>query len=339
MGAAKPPLLWLRFDNEASQCPGCASTKIVLLDAFKIPRDPRGRRVAFLTGCRECGLLFANPLPTQTELERHYAHGGAWAVTRKVSAAKPPARPAEYRDPRDVLLEALEPFIPIKSPPAGARVLDFGCGEGKFLDRLLRFGWRTYGIEPSTDAPFTRHQRLERPPQDASFDFAILHHVLEHVTEPLDILRAIAGALRQNAMLFIGVPRLDTLPQHGDFKYCIDGRHHLLCLSEACLRDLLARAGFSVTARLDASSLDDQITGGKPLRLRIVAQKTGRDVARPLAPLDQAVRTLSSYSRRQEGLMAALHPVIPTRMRAALLDRAIERRARERRAAKTAAVS
>jgi len=328
---ANPPLLWLRFENEASACPGCASSRITLLDVFKIPRDPGGRRLAFLTGCHDCGLLFVNPLPPPEQLQRQYSAGGEWATTRKARAMKPPTNTAS-RDPRDVLLEALVPYVPVHDPPPRARVLDFGCGEGKFLDRLQDAGWETYGIEPSTSVPFLRHRRLERPPQDGTFDFVILHHVLEHVTDPLDILRQLAGALREGGVLFVGVPRLDTLPEHGDFKYCIDGRHHLLCLSYTCLCGLLARAGLAATARLGGPELD-ALTKGKPLRLRVVATRTVTAPSLPAAPLAPAVEALTRYARAGRGVPARLRSTLPVRVRGALLDRAVERRARERRRA------
>jgi SAM-dependent methyltransferase len=322
--------LWLRFEREARACPACGSDRIVLLDAFKIPRDRRGRRVAFLTGCHGCGLLFANPLPSPADLERQYAEGGAWATTRKVRASKPPVRRPDARDPRDVLLEALTPYVPITSPPAGSKVIDFGCGDGKFLDRLQSYGWETYGIEPSTSVAFERHRRLDEPPGDGTFDLAILHHVLEHITNPLDVLSRLASALRPGGVLFIGVPRLDTLPEHHDFKYCLDGRHHVECLSAACLEALLARAGFRITARLVDRALDEEITQGKALRLRIVASRTMEPVPAPDAPLTTAIAALRAFRKSQRtGLR--LDGALPVRMRAAFLDRTIERRARARR--------
>jgi SAM-dependent methyltransferase len=327
--SVKPPLLWLRYDNEARACPACSSSRITLLDVFKIPRDRRGRRLAFVTGCHECGVIFVNPLPSPEELHERYAPEGAWAETRKVRAAKPPAFPVA-RDPRDVLLDALEPHVRVHTPPAGARVIDFGCGEGKFLDRLQAAGWQTFGIEPSTSVAFQRHGRLDQPPQDASFDFAILHHVLEHVTNPLDILRQLAGAVREGGILLVGVPALDTLPQHGDFKYCIDGRNHLLAYSRRCLTGLLARAGFVTVARLEGAQLD-ALTKGTPLRLRLVARRTPAPIAHEPAPLAPAIEALSRFASDRRGLAARVRATLPVRMQGAMLDRAVEKRARERR--------
>jgi 2-polyprenyl-3-methyl-5-hydroxy-6-metoxy-1,4-benzoquinol methylase len=280
-------------------------------------------------------LLFANPLPTPEHLRQHYATDGAYAAARKARAEKTKANaPTSTVEPRDVLLKALVPYVPIGSPPRGAKVLDFGCGDGKFLDRLQNYGWQTYGIEPSTSVAFSRHHRLEVPPQDGSFDLAILHHVLEHVTTPLEILRQLAGALREGGVLFVGVPRIDTLSQHGDFKYCLDGRHHLLGLSDTCLRGLLARSGFTLVARLDAPQLDDVLTAGKSSRLRLVATRTAQVPPLPDTPLRPAADAVAEYARARDGLAARLRGIVPIRMRGALLDRAIERQAQQRRRAR-----
>jgi SAM-dependent methyltransferase len=327
--SAKPPLLWLHYENETRTCPVCRSASITLLDVFKVPRDRRGRRLAFLTGCHDCGVLFVNPLPSQEELQEQYAPDGAWARTRKVRAVLPSARQAA-RDSREVLLDALRPYVPVHDPPPGAKVVDFGCGEGKFLDRLQDAGWETWGLEPSTPVPFQRHGRLEALPQDGRFDFAILHHVLEHVTDPLTILGELAGAVREGGILFVGVPALDTLPLHGDFKYCVDGRHHLLSYSHRCLSGLLARAGFATAARLEGPDLD-ALTKGKPLRLRVVARRTSAPPGPVDAPLGSALDALTRYVRGQRDFAARVRARLPVRMQGAMMDRAVERRARARR--------
>jgi SAM-dependent methyltransferase len=203
-------------------------------------------------------------------------------------------------------------------------VLDFGCGDGKFLNRLQDRGWETSGIEPSTTVAFLRHRRLTSPPQDGSFELVVLNHVLEHVINPLGLLRQLAGSLREGGVLFVSVPRLDTLPQHGDLKYCLNHRH-VVCFSETCLRGLLARAGFATTARLDAKELDEAFTEGKPLRLRLVATRTARPSRPPNAPLAPAVKALALHARTDRGIAAGIRRLLPVRLRAALMDRKMKR--------------
>lgn len=337
MPSAEPARLWLRFDEEAAACPACGSSRIALLDALSIPRDPKGRRIVFLTGCHECGLLFANPLPTPEHLEQFYGTEGRWAERREARTrrleeahARRAAQPAVTKEPRrrrrsDVLFDALEPHVPLHAPPPGARVLDFGCGDGKLLNRLQAWGWETFGIEPSADVAFLRHTRLEAPPQDAAFDFVVLHHVLEHVTDPLALLRRLAGTAREGGVLFISVPRIDTLAEHGDINYCINGRGHPICLSHACLRTLLARAGFATVAVLDQPELDGALTEGKPLRLRLVARRTDAPQPAVAAPLTPALEALAAYARTRDGIATRMRRALPVRVRGALMDRARER--------------
>jgi len=328
---------WLRFPTEAPACPACTSPRITLIDVLPIRRDIEGRRVSFLTGCHDCGLLFTNPIPTEAQLERYYADEGPYRA-HKVEAGearrlKGKARARNTERPpraRDLILNALVPYVPVYEPTPGAKALDFGCGDGKILDRLQDRGWETYGIEPSTSVAFARHRRLTAPPHDGGFDFIVLRHVLEHVTDPLGVLRQLGGALREGGMLFVSLPRLDTLPRHGQLKYCIDGRKHLICFSETCLTGLLARAGLAVTARLDARDLDDALTDGQPLRLRLVATRTAAAPSLPVAPLAPALKALRQYDWASAGLTGRIRKVLPVRLRAALMDRAREGSRRSR---------
>jgi SAM-dependent methyltransferase len=299
-----------------------------MLDVFSIPRTPERRRLAFISGCEECGVLFVNPLPTARELERYYSEQGTWAARQsdRVKTSEPAnAGPHEKLKgvtpgPRrpDLLMSALEPYAPQLASPG--RVLDFGCGDGKFLNRLKARGWETYGIEPSTDAAFRKHRRLTEIPQDRSFDFVVLNHVLEHLLDPLDMLRRLAGAVRDGGILFVSTPRLDTLPQHRDLKYCLSGHRHVVSFSETCLRGLLARAGFTTIARVDAGELDHAFTAGQPLRLRLVAVRTDEPPALPKRPLSAALRALAGHAAAEHGFAGRLMRYVPVRCRAALIE-------------------
>ncbi|NOT24844.1 MAG: class I SAM-dependent methyltransferase [Acidobacteria bacterium] len=337
---------WLTLERESSSCPACESPGIILLDVLPIPKSPDGNRVVFVTGCRACGLLFTNPLPRHEELVQYYQPDGRWASVRAerirrleaIEARRQRSRRARQKSrlrPRSrALFDALAAHLSVYDPPPGAKLLDFGCGDGKFLNKFQDLGWDTYGVEPSTDAAFVRHHRLHVAPQDGSFDFVFLNHVLEHVGAPLAVLEQLAATLRIGGVLFVSVPRVDTLPVHGDLDYCISGRKHVMCFSETCLRGLLARAGFTTAARLDTHELDAIFTDGKPLRLRLVAVRTSSPDPLPVAPLAPALEALSQYVRISESVGARVRRLLPVRMRGGLLERAAERRVLERRQAR-----
>ena len=323
--------LWLSFGDEAKACPACGSGDLALLDVLRVRADMTGRKLAFLTGCEGCGLLFTNPPPDPDRAARFYEEDGAWGAahaSRASQLATAHERWAASNQPmkksrapkRTVLFDAMAPYVPVHAPPPGARAVDFGCGEGKLLNSLQDAGWETYGIEPSTDVAFLRHRRLESLPQDGSFDLAILHHVLEHVPDPLDILRQLGSALREGGILFVSVPRIDTVAQHGDLRYCINGRNHVVCFTEACLGNLLARAGFEVAASLTTPEIDRALTRGTPLRLRLLARRTSSPPAPSRAPLGAARRALRAYARTRVPLRARALAAFPPRLRAGWLQ-------------------
>jgi 2-polyprenyl-3-methyl-5-hydroxy-6-metoxy-1,4-benzoquinol methylase len=321
-----------RLASEARECPACGSSALVLLEPLRLYRYVDRTRIGFMAGCRGCGLLFVSPLPDSETLRTFYSPEGTWgrrhaAVRRDVLERQ--ARRAldgirkidPPRRPRDFLIEAMARYLPIFDPPPDAAVLDFGCGDGKLLNVLAESRWKTFGIEPSTDVAFLRHTQIERIPDQPAFDLVVLHHVLEHVRRPLDLLQQLSAAMRSGAGMFISVPRLDTLPEHQDFRYCLNGRTHFVCFSEACLRELLARAGLELVATLSDPILDEQVTEGLPMRLRVVARKTNLPVPRVSRPLDGAVHALRQYRMQHPFGDRWYERLLPVRIQAFLLDR------------------
>ena len=338
--------MWLRAPNETTACPACASADIQAVDVISIPRHSTGRGVAFVTGCRDCGLLFTNPLPSPEDLKRFYAPGGTWASAhtaqaaslqleyeRRVGKQKPPKKKRPYTS-RGLLLDALARHVPVYAPPPGAKVLDVGCGDGQFLDRFQDNGWKTYGIEPSTTVAFLRHVALEAPPQDQSFDLVLLRHVLEHVASPLQLLRQITGAVRPRGALFISVPRLDTLAEHRDLRYCLNSQTHIVGFSQTCLEGLLARAGFELTVCISRPELDDALTERKPLWLHVLAIRAVSPAVRPTDPLRPALEALRRYYKREGVWRLYARRLVPIRVRAAWMERVREQEARRRRSAR-----
>jgi len=82
-----------------------------------------------------------------------------------------------------------------------ARILDIGCGDGYFLQRLRCF--EKYGIDKSLGDVV--EDKLNFP--DAFFDYVTMLAVIEHLTHPEAILNEIYRVLKPDGKLIITTPK------------------------------------------------------------------------------------------------------------------------------------
>ena len=342
-----------RAPDELEVCPACESARLVALGVHQLAAPLAGRRTGLISGCEECGLVFVNPVPSADALAAMYTPQGEWGLARvdeeSVSvAASGGEREKGERDkverdkgtgiaegaeavasgtgsatwPR--LFDAIRGSVDVTRPPAGSRVLDFGCGRGKFLDVLKPCGWDTFGIEPAMNTAFSSHQRLVAVPKEPTFDLVIAHHVLEHVTNPLELLRQFAAATRMGGHLLVAVPRLDTLPLHRDYRYVLS-RVHVTAYTSTCMESLLMRAGWQLVERPHD---EVAISGGRrtSARLRMLARRVSGEMKAPAGALRPAEAALRAYYAE-----AAPRPLLERLGAIRLSARTIESRRRLKR--------
>ena len=286
--------------GEAEQCPACGSPHLDDLDVLQVRRPGRGVLTGFVTGCDDCGVVFSNPLPSVDELHAFYSPSGEWRAARQKQPRATDVDSAGHGRSWSKPFNAVRGQLRVWAPPPGSRVLDFGCGEGKLLDAFQEHGWETWGIEPAVDAAFSRHGRLQAVPDRPTFDMIVANHVLEHITDPLALLRRFAAASREDGYLFVSVPRFDTLPLHRDYGYVINGRAHVMGYTSTCLEGLLARAGWT-----PAGPVEDRVPKGRGKttrsRLRMIARRAGAVPPLPTSPLSSAQEALRLYYRETDG--------------------------------------
>jgi 2-polyprenyl-3-methyl-5-hydroxy-6-metoxy-1,4-benzoquinol methylase len=140
------------------------------------------------------------------------------------------------------------------------RALDIGCGRGLILNALRARGWTVAGVELHEAA--ARHARevlgldvtvgpyrADRFPPEA-FDAVILWHVLEHLADPVGVVRGLARLLRPGGLVAIAVPNIESWQARltrGHWVH-LDLPRHYSHFSEAWLRTVLDAAGFRVIA-------------------------------------------------------------------------------------------
>jgi ubiquinone/menaquinone biosynthesis C-methylase UbiE len=121
---------------------------------------------------------------------------------------------------------------------------------------MNRLGWRTTGLDISSVAIKRVRGRLgldalvgtlPNPGLPASgFDIVTMWHSLEHVHDPLAVLKSAYRLLAPGGRLLVAAPNIDSLPfrYFGPAWYGLDLPRHLTHFTPATLRAVLRCAGF-----------------------------------------------------------------------------------------------
>lgn len=222
-----------------------------------------GRRAlgrAWLYECRQCKLVQAAPLPTPQELADYYAvdyRRGGYYGSDVADASRFPKDNLFYFNRGQSIAELVSPYVTRTEP----RVLDIGAGYGHILHS---FGRRypnstrlaiefsnvcvdhlcAIGVHVETDP-------VEKvlPRREGQFDAVVISHVLEHLMDPLGVLRMVRRSLVDDGVLFIEVPNIpaDSLTRYPDHVWAPRyDEPHITFFSLDTLRGLLETAGFRV---------------------------------------------------------------------------------------------
>lgn len=135
----------------------------------------------------------------------------------------------------------------------GGRLLEIGVGSGSFLAAASDAGFEAVGFELSRSLAQRIEMRtglrvhygdLASLPKRA-FDVVCMHHVLEHVSDPVGFLRAVRDRLAPGGVLHVAVPNIACLearlPGWNCYMY-----YHLLYFDHATLQRALQVAGVNV---------------------------------------------------------------------------------------------
>lgn len=147
----------------------------------------------------------------------------------------------------------------LKAAP-GSRLLDVGCGDGKFVEHMRGLGWDAEGVEVDPRAAETAQKRGIKVQcgtlakigfEDQSFDAITVNHVLEHVHDPEGLLRECHRVLRPGGDIRVFVPNAGGLGHRhfGRNWGGLDPPRHLFQFTLQTLADFATRAGFVATVR------------------------------------------------------------------------------------------
>ncbi len=229
---------------------------------------------------RDCGLIWIDPLPLAEDIgkayERYYTHSDqatpdTW-LRKAFVAARRAYLTAQYgypRAPSQWWAAVLIPFVYLypraravmdfnvmwlPSRPGG-RLLDVGCGSGVLLHFMRELGWRAEGVDFDPRAAQNAAAKgvqvhvgelaAQRFP-DGAFDAVTMSHFIEHVHDPLALLRECHRILQPGGRLVVVTPNSASFGHHiyKENWRGLEPPRHLHLFNIACLDTLAARSGF-----------------------------------------------------------------------------------------------
>jgi SAM-dependent methyltransferase len=186
--------------TQTIDCPICASpnrNKIGLrgdrpiIDLPKVKFLSSSELILTVWDCKDCHHIYVDPCPSEKKLFELYEQNSGIYFEHLHSA--------------DVngFLELLNRFTSSKGD-----LLDIGCGNGRILEAAV--GWKSVGVEPiaSFAARASRVGKVYSTLNEvsATFDAISIMAVLEHVVDPLSLLKNALEVAKPGALLIVEVP-------------------------------------------------------------------------------------------------------------------------------------
>lgn len=286
--------------EHASNCPYCGSVDRSL--AYEGVQDwafgcAPGRWNYW--NCNRCRSLYLHPRPTPASIgdayTRYYTHAGDLNTSR-LGRFKQRLR-NEYWS--NSLRTSIAPRLglprwaawatawlkPWVAEPFGLRqwaqlpkgvLVDVGCGNGDKLRLAGQLGWQARGIELDASAVKAAQAQGLQVEQggyellaryQGQADCVVCSHVLEHVHEPLHLLRLLLESLRPKGVLLLSVPNAASfLRQHyGENWRGLEAPRHLAIPDGVWLAAYMRAQGFDCT-QVPSHPLETAIESERMLR-------------------------------------------------------------------------
>jgi 2-polyprenyl-3-methyl-5-hydroxy-6-metoxy-1,4-benzoquinol methylase len=273
--------------------------------------------------CVRCGFVWLNPQPTPEDMGRvyrnYYTHALPLGECNSVSRSEKLERAMcatvvgfdalatgmAWRQIGNVLalLPQFRDMGRLGTMGLGGvrkgRLLDVGCGNGRFLAWMREAGWEVMGLEWDSSAAEIARSRLGVPVvvgtlenahlSDNSFNAITLHHVIEHVPDPMGLLRECRRLVSPKGRIVVATPNVESRG-HGILGAAwrgLEPPRHLHLFSLATLRTCCDRAKIK--------TLELRTSSRSAVFIWLASQECKTNQSRARAPI-QFLRKLRGYA-------------------------------------------
>lgn len=195
--------------------------------------------------CQECDLVYANPRPSEE----------AMASRLEMWGKQHSARNEHLRDrvrSQRVRVRLLRTYC------SSGSLLDFGSGDGSFLRAAMDAGYRAEGVEKAAAAAEFARSHFgasirASDIEDASlksgtFDIITMWDVLEHLHDPVHVVKGLGGLLAEDGSLVVLTPHSRGFSSRvrGPAWWVFGPQDHLCLFLVRTVEHLLQRSGLSL---------------------------------------------------------------------------------------------
>jgi len=226
------------------KCILCKNEKFQLIS--KKTRDSKKHKII---RCLECDHMQLFPVPTLNEDKKFYDENLQSKNINDVGSIKRARRKMMPDTTRRY--QFIKKIIPKKS-----RVLEIGSGHGFFLEIMKTNGFDIIGYDISkeqrkkskkiTNVPVYDVNMSEKISLGNKFDIVISFHTLEHIADPITLLKNIKKLLKPKGKILIEVPNSDDfhLKLNKFYKEFYWERAHIHYFNPKILKNVIHKSGF-----------------------------------------------------------------------------------------------
>jgi 2-polyprenyl-3-methyl-5-hydroxy-6-metoxy-1,4-benzoquinol methylase len=183
------------------KCPICGNNSMVLAVGPTINSYEADK--VELRCCDSCGHWWHSPVPNQVELNQMYNSASSFVVS---SGAK-----ESYQNKN--ALDSFHKYVLKRINRKSGNYLEIGAGGGSLLRRFRSMNYNCYGVDPGQwvkDSSIV--YSMDDLPSDLKFDVIILQDVLEHVLDPVGLMKELKKKTRNDSVFFCSFPCNDSRP-------------------------------------------------------------------------------------------------------------------------------
>ena len=226
------------------KCILCKHGKFALIS--KQVRDSKKHKII---RCLKCNHMQLYPIPTLNDEKKFYDENLQDKNINDVGSIKRARRKMMPDNTRRY--QFIKKIIPKKS-----RVLEIGSGHGFFLEIMKTNGFDIIGYDISkekrkyskkiTNVPVYDININEKISLGNKFDIVVLFHTLEHIADPITLLKNIKKLLKPKGKILIEVPNSDDfhLKLNKFYKEFYWERAHIHYFNPKILKNVIQKSGF-----------------------------------------------------------------------------------------------